>query len=189
MEQVCVWTNDYQGTKVFGCTMGHYNETMAEPKYLDMMAKAVLWAVGRDPEKDFRSSTEKIDEEIKALIATPIQKNAANHLLPQNCCGDGNLAYGKPVTSKSEQPGNFRKHLTDGLLNTRYCPSGSQVDEWVTVDLEEPQHVRAIRLHWEKPTDTVYKYIVETSADNENWTRVADASGNEEPGAIRAHKV
>ncbi|MCP4852951.1 MAG: c-type cytochrome [Fuerstiella sp.] len=189
MPQVCVWTNDYQGTKVFGCTMGHYNETMAEPKYLDMMAKAVLWAVGRDPEKDFRSSTEKIDEEIKALIATPIQKNAANHLLPQNCCGDGNLAYGKPVTSKSEQPGNFRKHLTDGLLNTRYCPSGSQVDEWVTVDLEEPQHVRAIRLHWEKPTDTVYKYIVETSADNENWTRVADASGNEEPGAIRAHKV
>ncbi|HIE98889.1 MAG TPA: c-type cytochrome [Fuerstia sp.] len=189
MPQVCVWTNDYQGTKVFGCTMGHYNETMAEPKYLDMMAKAVLWAVGRDPEKDFTPSTEKIDEEIKALIATPVQKSAANHLLPQNCCGDGNLAYGKVVTSKSEQPGNFRKHLTDGLLNTRYCPSGSQIDEWVTVDLEAPQHVRAIRLHWEKPTDIVYKYIVETSADNENWTRVADASNNDQPGAIRAHTV
>ncbi|MDG1895576.1 MAG: ThuA domain-containing protein [Fuerstiella sp.] len=187
MPQVCVWTNDYQGTKVFGCTMGHYNETMAEPKYLDMMAKAVLWAVGRDSEEDFTPSTEKIDEEIKALITIPVQKNATNPILPQNCCGDTNLAYGKPVTSKSEQSGNFRKHLTDGLLNTRYCPSGAQVDEWVTVDLEEPQHVRAIRLHWEKPTDIVYRYIVETSADNENWTRVVDDSNNEEPGAIRAH--
>ena len=189
MPQVCVWTNDYQGTKVFGCTMGHYNETMAEPKYLDMMAKAVLWAVGRDPEKDFTPSTEKIDEEIKALITVPVQKNAANNVLPQNCCGDGNLAYGKPVTSKSEQSGNFRKHLTDGLLNTRYCPSGSQINEWVTVDLEEPQHVRAIRLHWEKPTGISYKYIVETSADNENWKQVVDDSTNEQPGAIRAHVI
>ena len=189
MPQICVWTNDYQGTKVFGCTMGHYNETMAEPKYLDMMAKAVLWAVGRDPENDFTPSTEKIDEEIKALIAVPVQKNAANHLLPQNCCGDGNLAYGKPVTSRSEQSGNFRKHLTDGLLNTRYCPSGPQTDEWVTVDLEESQHVRAIRLHWEKPKDIVYRYIVETSADNESWTQVVDDSRNEDPGAIRAHVI
>ena len=149
----------------------------------------MLWAVGRDPEKDFTPSTGKIDEEIKALIAAPVQKNATNHLLPQNCCGGGNLAYGKLVTSKSEQSGNFRKHLTDGLLNTQYCPSGSQVDEWVTVDLAALQHVRAIRPHWEKPKDIVYKYIVESSADNENWTRIVDDSNNEEPGAIRAHKV
>lgn len=67
LPQVCVWTNDYHGTRVFGCTMGHYNETMAEPKYLDMMAKGLPWAVGRDPEKDFTPSTKKIDQEIKAL--------------------------------------------------------------------------------------------------------------------------
>ena len=189
MPQVCVWTNDYNGTRVFGCTMGHYNETMAEPKYLDMIAKAVLWAVGRDTEKDFTPTTEKIDEDIKALINAPIQNAGANHLLPQNCCGDGNLAYQKPVTSKSEQDGNFRKHLTDGRLDTRWCPNGSQIDEWVSVDLEEPQHIRAIRLHWEKPGEVVYKYIVEVSADNENWKQIVDDSKNKEPGAVRAHKV
>ncbi len=186
--QVCVWTNDYYGTRVFGTTIGHYNETMAEPKYLDMQAKALLWAVGRDPEKDFTPSTDQTDVEIKALINVPIQKTASNYL-PQNCCGEGNLAYQKPVTSKTEQQGNFRKHLTDGLLNTRWCASGSQVDEWVTVDLKEPQHVRAIRLHWEKRADITYQYIVEASPDNDAWRRIVDESKNDKPGGIRAHKV
>jgi putative membrane-bound dehydrogenase-like protein len=186
--QVCVWTNDYHGTRVFGTTIGHYNETMAEPKYLDMQAKGLLWAVGRDPEKDFTPATAEMDAQIKALISVPIQKTASN-TLPQNCCGEGNLAYQKPVTSKTVQEGNFRKHLTDGLLNTRWCASGSQVDEWVTVDLKEPQHVRAIRLHWEKRDGVAYRYIVEASQDNRAWKQIVDASENKKRGGIRAHKV
>jgi len=186
--QVCVWTNDYHGTRVFGTTIGHYNETMAESKYLDMQAKGLLWAVGRDPEKDFTPTTAEFDAQIKALINVPIQKTASKYL-PQNCCGDGNLAYQKPVTSKTVQEGNFRKHLTDGLLNTRWCASGSQVDEWVTVDLKEPQHVRAIRLHWEKRTGIVYRYIVEASQDNKAWKQVVDESKNKKRGGVRAHKV
>lgn len=75
--QVCVWTNNYIGTRVVDCTMGHYNETMADPRYLDMIAKAVLWAVECDPEKDFTPSTENIDEEIKTLVTIPVTKAAA----------------------------------------------------------------------------------------------------------------
>ena len=30
-EEVCVWTNDFHGTKVFGTTLGHHNETVSSP--------------------------------------------------------------------------------------------------------------------------------------------------------------
>ena len=186
--QVCVWTNDYHGTKVFATTMGHYNETMAQPKYLDMMTKGLLWAVGRDPESDFHTATKQADADLQALVAAPVP-TVGSHALPQNCCGEGNLAYQKPVSSKSEQKDNFRKHLTDGRLDTRWCASGSQTNEWVTVDLQKPAHVRAIRLHWEKREGISYRYIVETSADNKQWTQVVDASKNKKPGGIRAHQI
>lgn len=186
--QICVWTNDYRGTRVFGTTIGHYNQTMAEPKYLDMLARGLLWAVGRDPERDFTPSTAAVDEEIRALINVPLQPVADNRL-PQNCCGDGNLAYQKPVTAKSEQEGNFTRHLTDGRLDTRWCANGAQANEWVTVDFEQPQYIKAIRLHWEKPDGIVYHYIVEGSPDNENWTQLVDESQNDETGAIRTHEI
>ena len=181
--QVCVWTNDYNGTRVFGTTIGHYNETMAEPKYLDMLTRGLLWALDRDIDEEFTPSTRSIDEEILALATTPLAKSSAN-VTPGNCCGEGNLALGMPVTSKSEQGGNFRKHLTDGRLDTRFCANGSQINEWVTVDLQVPQDVAAIRLHWEKRDKAAYKYVVETSEDNENWKQVIDYSTNEEKGAF-----
>ena len=188
MPQVCIWTNDYEGTRVFGSTIGHYNETMVEPKYLDMLTRGLLWAVGRDPEKHFRPTTEKIDEDIKALVSIPVESSTTN-ILSGNCCGDANLAYGKPVTSKSVQQGNFCKHLTDGRLDTRYCPSSGAVDEWCIVDFEEEVDVAAIRLHWEKREGISYRYIVEVSKDNKNWNQVVDYSDNTSKGATHAHKI
>ena len=32
--QVCVWTNQYGKGRVFATTVGHYNQTMADPAYL-----------------------------------------------------------------------------------------------------------------------------------------------------------
>jgi hypothetical protein len=39
-----VWTNDYQGTRVFSTTIGHNNETVSDPQYLDLLARGLLWA-------------------------------------------------------------------------------------------------------------------------------------------------
>ncbi len=186
--QVCIWTNDYQGTRVFGTTIGHYNQTMADPKYLDMMTRGLLWAVQKDPAKDFTPSTKEMDDEIKALVAAPERKKPTSNQLPQNCCGDGNLAYKKIVTVKSEQGGNGKQNLTDGLLNTRWCASGGQVNEWVVVDLEKTADLRAIRLHWEKSEGT-YQYQVEGSSDQENWKTIVDQSKNKAPGGLQTHKV
>lgn len=42
---VVAWTNLYMGkTRVFSTTIGHNNDTVADARYLDMVARGVLWA-------------------------------------------------------------------------------------------------------------------------------------------------
>lgn len=45
---VCVWTNQYgpKKTRVFCTTIGHNNETVSDPRYLDLVTRGVLWATG-----------------------------------------------------------------------------------------------------------------------------------------------
>jgi uncharacterized protein len=39
-----VWVNTYGKGRVFGTTMGHGNETVAHPVFLDLVARGLLWA-------------------------------------------------------------------------------------------------------------------------------------------------
>jgi hypothetical protein len=39
-----VWTNNYKGVRVFSTTIGHNNETVSDPRYLDLLARGILWA-------------------------------------------------------------------------------------------------------------------------------------------------
>lgn len=47
---VVAWTHTYgpNKTRVFSTTLGHNNATVADNRYLDMVADGVLWATGRD---------------------------------------------------------------------------------------------------------------------------------------------
>ena len=42
-----VWTNTLGSAKVFVTTMGHNSETMADPAYLDLVTRGLLWTVGK----------------------------------------------------------------------------------------------------------------------------------------------
>lgn len=46
VERVVAWTNEYgdKKTKVFSTTIGHNNATVADPKYLDLVTRGMLWA-------------------------------------------------------------------------------------------------------------------------------------------------
>jgi type 1 glutamine amidotransferase len=45
---VVVWTNLYRGhTKVFATTIGHNNETVSDPRYLDLVTRGLLWSCGK----------------------------------------------------------------------------------------------------------------------------------------------
>jgi len=45
---VVVWTNEYGSnkTRVFSTTIGHNNDTVSDPRYLDLVTRGVLWATG-----------------------------------------------------------------------------------------------------------------------------------------------
>lgn len=44
-----VWTNEYgpKNARVFGTTMGHNNVTVEDSRYLDLLARGLLWAAGK----------------------------------------------------------------------------------------------------------------------------------------------
>jgi type 1 glutamine amidotransferase len=41
--QTCVWVNQYGKGKVFGTTVGHYNETVSSNEYLNLLTNGLLW--------------------------------------------------------------------------------------------------------------------------------------------------
>ena len=44
--QPVIWVNDYEGTRVFGTTFGHSDDTFRDPVFLDLLARGFLWAAG-----------------------------------------------------------------------------------------------------------------------------------------------
>ncbi|MCA9269004.1 MAG: ThuA domain-containing protein [Planctomycetales bacterium] len=46
-DQMCIWANQYGKARVFGTTLGHHNETMMSPEWLDVTARGLLWCVGK----------------------------------------------------------------------------------------------------------------------------------------------
>jgi len=41
---VVAWANEYHGTRVFSTTVGHYNETVSDDRYLDLVTRGLLWS-------------------------------------------------------------------------------------------------------------------------------------------------
>jgi len=46
-DHAVIWVNTYGKGKVFGTTLGHGNETMQDPVYLDVVARGLLWACNK----------------------------------------------------------------------------------------------------------------------------------------------
>jgi type 1 glutamine amidotransferase len=42
--QPVVWVNDYRGTRVFGTTYGHSDDTFRDPNFLELLARGLVWA-------------------------------------------------------------------------------------------------------------------------------------------------
>ncbi len=41
---VVAWANEYKGTRVFSTSMGHYNETVEDDRYLELVTRGLLWS-------------------------------------------------------------------------------------------------------------------------------------------------
>jgi len=44
---VVAWANDYGKTRVFSTTLGHNTATVADARYLDLVARGLLWSCGK----------------------------------------------------------------------------------------------------------------------------------------------
>lgn len=88
--QVCIWTNQYGQGRVFATTIGHHNETMVQPEYLDVLARGLLWATGRDVDANFKKTDEATNDQIKELATIAIDGRNAEPVSTQvPCCGGG----------------------------------------------------------------------------------------------------
>ena len=187
--QTSIWAHEYgpNKTRVFGTTVGHYNETMAEPTYLDMLTRGILWATKR--EVALKPVNEETHAAIKALATVPIV--ASEKMQAQKAVViDGNLAAGKKASAKSEETGkkNFAPKAIDGNPNTRWCASGGQSGEWFQVDLGKPANIQSLRIRWEQPS-TTYKYTIDASADGKDWKTIVDESKPKKANGLAGHNV
>jgi type 1 glutamine amidotransferase len=46
-EQPVIWVNDYNGTRVFGTTYGHSDDTFRDPVFISLLGRAFLWSAGK----------------------------------------------------------------------------------------------------------------------------------------------
>jgi type 1 glutamine amidotransferase len=47
-EYALAWAGEYGGARVFGTTLGHGNDTWADPAFQDLLVRGIKWALKRD---------------------------------------------------------------------------------------------------------------------------------------------
>jgi len=152
---IVAWANQYGQARVFSTTLGHNNETVGDPRYLDLVTRGLLWSVN------------KLTPEYQQPFAVPKKE-----LVPVN------LAKGKKATATASQSGHPPEHAVDGNEETRWCsPDGNPGQTW-QVDLGEPQELTGCRIFWEMD-DTNYRYRIEGSADGQTWQLLSDQTKTE----------
>lgn len=176
--EVCIWTNIYNGTRVFGTTIGHHNETMEDEKYLDMITRGLLWSVDKLND-DYLVAAKKLPEFDDGPPAPSKAKPGGakqSWVLPSK---DGmvpfNHARGKKASAPKSQGGHPAEHAVDGNPQTRWCPPDNGVGYTWQVDLGKSEYVSEARVMWEQANRT-YCYKVEGSNDGKAWAMLSDQS-------------
>ncbi|MGE6665326.1 glycosyl hydrolase 53 family protein [Paenibacillus xylanexedens] len=98
-----------------------------------------------------------------------------------------NVALNKAVTVSTEylEWGSNKDHLVDGKSDTHWSTTaGATVEQpqSAMIDLGEDYNLSGAEITWRE--NTVVKYMVETSADQQEWTKVVDQSENADPKQI-----
>ncbi|WP_372663714.1 LamG-like jellyroll fold domain-containing protein [Cohnella sp.] len=88
-----------------------------------------------------------------------------------------NLALGKHAFTDSADPANPAANGNDFSTSTRWSAGDANPGHWWAVDLGSSRPIAGSQVMWEK-LDTYYKYKIETSDDNVNWTQKVDKGGN-----------
>ncbi|MBL4935998.1 discoidin domain-containing protein [Clostridium sp. YIM B02515] len=88
-----------------------------------------------------------------------------------------NVAKGKKASSDSEQSQNPASSGNDGNSSTRWCADDGSEGHWWKVDLGDFYDISGTEAIWEVD-GKAYKYKIEVSPDDENWTLKVDKTNN-----------
>jgi len=181
---VVAWANEYHGARVFSTSLGHNNVTVADPRYLNFVARGILWATKREDWPVAMPKNETFDLNTKPKPQSNKGGKGKVSKVPKSAVTGGKAT----ASSEEKNKNNFAQHAIDGKPGTRWCASGSGKGEWLQVDLGKAQDLENLRILWEK-NNASYKYIVEGSVDAEKWQMLVDHSQNKEVQQIAPHKI
>jgi chitodextrinase len=95
-----------------------------------------------------------------------------------------NLAANKPSSSDSEQSGYSATKGNDENSSTRWCAADGSLTHWWKVDLGNYYSLRGSEVSWEF-NNKIYKYKIDVSTDNNNWTSILNKSNNTDSNQIQ----
>jgi hypothetical protein len=88
-----------------------------------------------------------------------------------------NCAISQNATASSSASGMTPDKGIDGSTTTRWCAASNNTGEWYMVNLLSLVPILKTEVMWQK-SGVVYKYKIQTSNDQINWTTIADLSNN-----------
>ncbi len=193
VESVVTWVNQYGNggkTRVFSSTVGHNNDTVADPRYLDLVTRGLLWSCDRlnatylKPAPATTAAQQVASASAKAKLLTPPPPAPkpdapAKPIVIALIDGRPNLAVAGTAKASSEETGkgNFAPNAIDGDPDTRWCAAGAGPGHTWQVDLGKEQKITGVHINWESQNNA-YRYRLEASADGQSWQPLADAAKN-----------
>lgn len=176
-----IWTRTYgpRDARVFGTTIGHHNQTMANETFLDVLTRGILWAAGETDDKLVQQADDEDRIRMNRMLAG-MDDETKN--LPEN------LALDADTEASSNDPDNyhFSRNAVDSNSNTRWAAEDKSAPQYLQINFERIQTLKSVRLKWQKP-DVAYQYRIQVSTDGQSWNTVIDASDNDQAKSIHIH--
>jgi hypothetical protein len=88
------------------------------------------------------------------------------------------LSQGHPATASTSQAGNAPANGNDGSFTTRWGASSAAYPQWWSVDLGATHNLTSANIYWFDAATRSYKYEIQVSSDNVNFTTVVNATNN-----------
>lgn len=92
-----------------------------------------------------------------------------------------NAALNKTASSDSNLEGYGASNANDGNTSTSWYAEDGKINHWWKVDLGSSYNLNGTEIIWPL-SNKVYKYMIEVSADNTNWTVQVNKTNNTSSG-------